>query len=79
MAESLFSPVYLHGIYIPAGLLVVGTLIIKRDWTPYAALLAVTLGSLKFWNLRKSRPVFASLYLLIPTKYHLLWVWANEM
>lgn len=52
-AESLFASQYIHGIYIPAGLLVFGMVIVKMEWTPYAALLAVVLGALKFYNLRE--------------------------
>ncbi|KAL7946196.1 ferredoxin reductase-like protein [Trichoderma barbatum] len=38
---------YRDYIYIPAALLVVGTAIVKMDWTPYAVLVAVALGT---WN-----------------------------
>lgn len=50
---SLVSSEYVNGIYIPAGLLVFGTFIVKSEWVPYAAVLAVVLGALKFYNLRK--------------------------
>ncbi|KAK3322583.1 hypothetical protein B0H66DRAFT_554735 [Apodospora peruviana] len=50
MAESLLSRRYFDGIYIPAGLLVFGTVIVKAEWTLYAALLAVTLGAWKYFN-----------------------------
>lgn len=52
MAVSLLSSQYVNGIYIPAGLLVFGTFIVKSEWVPYAALLAVALGALKFYNLQ---------------------------
>jgi len=52
MAEPLSSKVYFDGIYIPAGLIVVGTYIVKKDLLPYAVILAVALGALKFFNLR---------------------------
>lgn len=52
--ESLLSRKLFDGIYIPAALIVVGTLIIKREWTPYAVVLALALGSLKFWRNRES-------------------------
>ncbi|KAH0494237.1 hypothetical protein TgHK011_000864 [Trichoderma gracile] len=45
--EGLFARQYIDYIYVPAGLLVVGTAIVKMDWTPYAVLLAVALG---VWN-----------------------------
>jgi cytochrome-b5 reductase len=52
-APSLTSSQNINGIYIPAGLLIVGTLIVKKEWTPFAALLAVALGALKFFNQRE--------------------------
>ncbi|KAK1769160.1 ferredoxin reductase-like protein [Phialemonium atrogriseum] len=54
-AESLFASQYIHGIYIPAGLLIFGMVIVKMEWTPYAALLAVVLGALKFYNLQPKK------------------------
>jgi len=60
MSDSLLARKYFDGIYIPAGLLIVGTAIVKVEWTPYAILLAIALGSLKFYNNRKSiSPPFA--------------------
>ncbi len=53
MAESLLSRKYIDGIYIPAGLLVFGTFIVKREWLPYMVAIAIALGSFKFYNLRK--------------------------
>lgn len=52
-ATAMVSRKYLDGIFIPISLLVVGTLIVKREWTPYAALLAVALGTWKFLGMRK--------------------------
>ncbi|KAK8055858.1 oxidoreductase FAD-binding domain-containing protein [Apiospora rasikravindrae] len=46
--ESLVSSRNINGIYIPAGLLVFGTFIVKREWVPYAVLLALALGAWKF-------------------------------
>ncbi|KAI1492077.1 NADH-cytochrome b5 reductase 1 [Biscogniauxia mediterranea] len=50
---SLTSRQYFDGIYIPAGLLVFGTFIVKREWVPYAALLALALG---VWKYQSSLP-----------------------
>ncbi|RYP07294.1 hypothetical protein DL764_002609 [Monosporascus ibericus] len=47
---SLASKGYVDGIYIPAGLLVVGTYIVKKEWTPFAVLLALALGAFKFYS-----------------------------
>ncbi|KAI1378338.1 ferredoxin reductase-like protein [Hypoxylon crocopeplum] len=49
-ALPLSSKAYFDGIYIPAGLLVLGTFIIKREWTPYAALIAIVLGASKYFR-----------------------------
>ncbi|KAI5868085.1 ferredoxin reductase-like protein [Durotheca rogersii] len=41
---------YFDGIYIPAGLLLLGTFIVKKEWTPAAALIAIVLGALKYFR-----------------------------
>ncbi|KAK7988132.1 Vacuolar ATP synthase subunit B [Apiospora arundinis] len=46
--NALGSSRNINGIYIPAGLLVFGTFIVKREWVPYAVLLALALGAWKF-------------------------------
>lgn len=53
MSESWLSRKMFDGIYIPVGLLVVGTIIMKRDWTPYAVVLALFLGGIKAYRMRK--------------------------
>lgn len=50
---SLTSRRYIDGIYIPVGLLVVGTYIVKKEWTPYAVLLALVLGAWKYVSSRR--------------------------
>ena len=52
-APSLLSKQYVDGIYIPAGLLVFGTFIVKREWLPYAVALALALGAFKFIRTRE--------------------------
>lgn len=49
---------YFDYVYIPGALLVVGTLIVKRDWALYSALLALSLGAYNIWNFRESNPGF---------------------
>lgn len=51
-AAPLTAKKYVDGIYIPAGLLIFGTFIVKREWTLYAALLATLLSVWKFTNSR---------------------------
>lgn len=52
--EPLTSKKYVDGIYIPAGLLVFGTYICKKEWLPYAIALALALSVFKFLRTRKS-------------------------
>lgn len=47
------SRAMIDGIYIPSGLLVFGTLIVKREWAPYAVLLALALAGYKLWSSSK--------------------------
>lgn len=50
MANDLLSRSYIDGVYIPSGLLVVGCLIVKREWAPYAVVLALLLGGWKVYS-----------------------------
>ena len=52
--QSLLSTP-LHGLYIPAGLIVVGTAIVKTEWTHYAAGVAVLLMAFKVYRGTSSR------------------------
>ena len=52
MSDSFFSRAYFDAVYIPAGLIVVGTAILKRDLVPYACALALALGSYRFYDMR---------------------------
>ncbi|KAI9841015.1 MAG: NADH-cytochrome b5 reductase [Sclerophora amabilis] len=51
-ASSIFAPQYIHGVYIPSALLVVGTAICKKEWIPYAMIMALFFGSWKVYNNR---------------------------
>ena len=48
-SPGFLSPQYLHGIYIPTGLLLLGCAIIKMEWLPYAIGLAIVLGAYKVY------------------------------
>jgi cytochrome-b5 reductase len=37
-------------VYVPAALLVVGTLIVKREWTPYSVAIALAFGTYNFFQ-----------------------------
>jgi len=52
-SSSPFAPQYVHGIYIPSALLIVGTAIVKSEWLVYAVALAAILGGWKVYNNRK--------------------------
>ena len=45
--RSLFSYQNINGVWIPSALLIVGTAIVKVQWLPYAAALALALGTWK--------------------------------
>ena len=48
--SGLFASQYVQGVYIPSALLIVGTAIVKKEWLPFAAALAVLLGSWKVYT-----------------------------
>lgn len=47
---SVLDQKYVQGVYIPAALLLVGTAIMKREWLPFAAVLAAVLGGWKVFR-----------------------------
>jgi cytochrome-b5 reductase len=51
-SQALLSRHYIDYIYIPAGLLIFGTLIVKREWTPYSVALAGILAAYNFWAMQ---------------------------
>ena len=53
---TLTGPEYVHGLYIPAGLILAGCAIIKLEWMPYALALTLALGTWKFYELRELFP-----------------------
>jgi len=56
--SKFLSRQYIDGVYIPSGLLIVGCLIVKREWLPYAVVIALMLGGWKVYN---SRALFHTL------------------
>lgn len=50
---SLFSPQYITSVYIPSALLLVGVAIAKKEYLPFAVIIAVLLGGYKFYSTRK--------------------------
>ncbi|CAK7563960.1 MAG: NADH-cytochrome b5 reductase [Sporothrix epigloea] len=55
MSESPLSRKYIDGIYVPVALLIVGCLIVKREYTIYAAALGLLFGTVKFFNLQPKK------------------------
>ncbi|EON65632.1 NADH-cytochrome b5 reductase 1 [Coniosporium apollinis CBS 100218] len=47
---SYLAPQYINGVYIPSALLIVGCAIVKKEWLPFAVLLAAILGGWKVYN-----------------------------
>lgn len=56
MGDTFFTRAYFDQVYIPAGLLVFGTWILKTEFVPYAAALAFALGGYRFYDLSKVHP-----------------------
>lgn len=56
MGDSFFTRAYFDQVYIPVGLLVFGTFILKKELVPYATALAVALGGYRFYDLSKGHP-----------------------
>jgi hypothetical protein len=54
MSDGAFAKKYVDGIYIPSALLVVGCVIVKREWAPYAVVVALLLSGYKLWSSSES-------------------------
>ena len=39
-----------NGVFIPSGLLIIGTAIVKAEWLPYAVALALALSGFKVFS-----------------------------
>ena len=50
--DHLLSRKYIEGVYVPSGLLVLGCLIVKREWLPFAVAASLVLGGWKVYNSR---------------------------
>lgn len=48
--SSALEPQYVHGVYIPSTLLVMGCAIVKMEWVPYAVAAAAVLGGWKVYS-----------------------------
>jgi len=66
--SKYLSRQYIDGVYIPSGLLIVGCLIVKREWLPFAVAIALMLGGWKIYNSR-TFPADLTLRSLIESTY----------
>ncbi|KAK7727784.1 NADH-cytochrome b5 reductase [Botryosphaeria dothidea] len=48
--SGAFAPQFVHGVYIPSALLIVGTAIVKKEWLPFAVAIAALLGGWKVYS-----------------------------
>lgn len=48
--SGALAPQYVHGVYIPSALLIVGTAIINKAWVPFAVAIAALLGGWKVYS-----------------------------
>ncbi|KAL0258094.1 NADH-cytochrome b5 reductase [Diplodia seriata] len=54
--SGALAPQFVHGVYIPSALLIVGTAIINKQWVPFAVVIAALLGGWKVYS-NQSRKV----------------------
>jgi cytochrome-b5 reductase len=68
--SKYLSRQYIDGVYIPSGLLIVGCLIVKREWLPFSVAIALILGGWKVYNSRtfSDRLEFSRVQLKRPTE-----------
>ncbi|ROT38520.1 oxidoreductase FAD-binding domain-containing protein [Sodiomyces alkalinus F11] len=55
MSESILSRKYFDNVYIPVGLIIVGSLIVDRRWIVYSVSIALALGAWKFHSLQPKK------------------------
>jgi hypothetical protein len=48
-----FTPQLINGIYIPSGLIIMGTAIVKMEWLAYAVVITALLAAIKLFRTRK--------------------------
>lgn len=52
------SSQYILGVYVPSAILLVVTALVKRDWIPFAAIIAASLGTWTVYSNRENpRPI----------------------
>jgi hypothetical protein len=56
VSNPYLSKTYVDGVYIPSGLVILGCLIVKREWLPFAVALALALGGYKVYSMSRICP-----------------------
>lgn len=51
-SNSPLSSQYVNGVYIPSALLIAGVALTKKEWLPFAAIIAILLGVWKVYSNR---------------------------
>lgn len=65
MSEFL-SAQYINGVYLPSGILVVGAVLVKPEWVPYAVVISLLLAGYKvFSNSKRTAPLRRRSYMLL--------------
>ena len=59
--SSLLSAQYILGVYVPSALLLVVTALVKREWVPFAVIIAASSGAWTFWSNRAASPISPSI------------------
>ncbi|KAK3064368.1 NADH-cytochrome b5 reductase [Coniosporium uncinatum] len=67
-STNWMAPQYLHGVYIPSALLLVGTWILKSEWLPFAALVAAALGGYKVFASQPKKVLNPTTFQSFPLK-----------
>ncbi|KAI4225128.1 MAG: hypothetical protein L6R36_004148 [Xanthoria steineri] len=65
---SLFSPQYITGVYIPSALLLVGVAIAKKEYLPFAVIIAALLGGYRFYSTQSRNVLKPDTYQNFPLK-----------
>ncbi|KAI4090375.1 MAG: hypothetical protein LQ344_004805 [Seirophora lacunosa] len=65
---SALSPQYVTGVYIPSALLLVGVAIAKKEWLPFAVIIAALLGGYRFYSSQSRKVLKPDAYQDFPLK-----------
>ncbi|KAI4260573.1 MAG: hypothetical protein L6R35_007431, partial [Caloplaca aegaea] len=65
---SALSPQYVTGVYLPSALLLVGVAIAKKEWLPFAVVIAALLGGYKFYSNQSRKVLKPDAYQGFPLK-----------